>query len=480
MLSRATKAKLYKGFDTAQLPAAIQDASEVCRWLGIRYLWVDTLCIIQDDEHLADWIRESALMGNVYENSLMNLSALAAPDTEHSFFLQRDPLDVSEVRIRTTLKCDTMRLGDVVNESRLVDPNLWTTSVQENHLNRRSWVMQERLLPVRVLHFGQHQLLWECAELHAAETYPLGLPKQTIISAIFNRSLPLQLRNLISKGSLQSLLSQGLVQNDDLFSKAYAAWDDLIYGYSKCKVTRGSDKLIAISGLAKRMALFVKDDYVVGMWRRRLQLELMWYCDNSHMTEAEYPGPRRPSEYRAPTFSWASMDAIIIPPHEQNNEHGIGVQILDLKLDFVAEDATGLCTGGYLTIKCRLQRTEIGYGDVSRLIGGRTVHIARSGTMTKIGPPILDELPSFFEPVARDDLYSVAWGTTKFDSRPVVWVRYLLLQVVDKDAGAFRRIGTSTHYGHPSDPSRYVSAGPEAVNYPCLSYNEGWHTIKII
>lgn len=492
LLSKHTKDELIseQGFDAARLPAAIQDATSVCRRMGVRYLWVDTLCILQDEDDLADWERESTLMGKVYENSLLNLSALAAADTEHSIFAARDPLTVGHVQVHTKLKWDVLELGDTVNECRLVDTDFWKTSVLSTHLNRRSWVMQERLLPVRVLYFGHHQLLWECASLKAAETYPKGLPGETEINARSRYKEPnnLEFRKLIGEGGLQTILQDennvGIGDDPEtviIYSLIYDAWhDDIVSVYSRCTSTKGSDKLIAISGLAKKMASIVHDQYVVGMWRRRLPSELMWQCDNDRMSETEYPGPRRPkASYRAPSFSWASVDAFIKPRGYQPGAISC-IRIMDVKLDFVvSNDPTGQCKGGHMVLQCRLQRAVL----TRRKNETRwTLHITGSdGSLVDIELLHLDELHCYFEPVGRYDLYGVAW---EYDSHPGVShlnCYYLLFQAVDPIAGVFQRVGTAeTCYRDEDCMKQGLSAGPGAANYPCLKYQDGWHTIKVI
>lgn len=494
LLCKDTKNELLseQGFNTTRLPAAIQDAVTVCRRLGVRYIWVDTLCIVQDDQDLADWKRESALMGKVYENSLLNLSALAAADTEHSFFADRDPrVLLRDARVHMRLRCDVLELGDVMNKYQLVETEFWSTCINQAPLNKRSWVMQERLLAVRVLHFGDHQLLWECVALKAAETYPYGLPSD-ITTSISSSDRPLEFRKFVGEGALQKLLSDDSCDDDALaeksvetiFTDAYEAWNDVVSGYSQCKATKGSDKLIAISGLAKHMASLVDDQYLVGMWRRHLGSDLLWYCVNSGMSEAEYPGPRRSrTDYRAPSFSWASVDAIVRYSGFIEEENVI-ISIMDVKLDFVTDDFTGLCRSGHLVFQGRLQRAI--FTHKPRKAGDRTLRITGSDGvllgMTNLG---LDELPSYFEPVGRHDLYGVAWAfhPDEFLSegpQPTIEVEYILFHAVDPGVGVFQRIGSATYTCYDEDRKSCLSAGPEAAYYPCLMYKDGQPTIKVI
>lgn len=499
LLSKDTMDELRQGFNAARLPAVIRDATSVCKRLGVRYLWVDTLCILQDDEDLTDWKRESSFMGKVYENSLLNLSALAAADTEHPLFAERNPRAVNELRVNTSLKLDVLELGNAVNEYQLVDNDFWHANINRTPLNKRAWVMQERLLAVRVLHFGHHQLLWECAALKAAETYPNGLPAhvETSLSLIrINQQYDLDFRQIAGEGALQKLLQNknniwnaGFSNDSErIYSLAYDIWNyDVVCAYSHCKATKGSDKLVAISGLAKKMASILDDQYVVGMWRRRLPWHLMWRCDQ--VSEAECPGPRRPkASYRAPSFSWASVDTIVKPGNYQPWATSC-IRIKDVKLDFVVtNDPTGQCKGGHLTIACRLQRAHFTHPKQPTEPISRKYHITGSGGSMVDRYPHLDELPGYFEPVGRDDLYSVAWEYRHFhdsDGRDPTRLRceYLLFQAIDPSAGIFQRVGTAWCYYNVEDfdcMEQRISDGPEAANYPCLKYEDGWHTINVI
>lgn len=70
--------------------------------------------------------------------------------------------------------------------------------------------------------------------------------------------------------------------------------------YSRCALTKETDKLVALSGLSKELQRVLQDDYLAGLWRRDLECQLLWEVRSS------YHG-RRPSVYVAPSWSWASL-----------------------------------------------------------------------------------------------------------------------------------------------------------------------------
>jgi hypothetical protein len=143
------------------LPQTFRDAISITRRLGVQYLWIDSLCIIQDSEE--DWERESSMMGSVYQNGMCNIGATAASNGTVGCFSERDPLlaQPCRVKIEKDLKKFKLKKGTY----NLVPKKLWDAGLSEAPLLRRAWVVQERVLTQRMLHFGRNQLFWECNEL---------------------------------------------------------------------------------------------------------------------------------------------------------------------------------------------------------------------------------------------------------------------------------------------------------------------------
>ena len=142
-----------------------------------RYIWIDSLCIIQDSEE--DWRREAVSMGEVYKNAICNIAATGAVRREDGCFLPRteDPLVYTSLVIRATWKTSelmTASPGWYVGEVK----GMWRREVLDAPLNHRAWVLQERLLSPRVLHFGARQILWECDILAACKIYPVEFTTQ--------------------------------------------------------------------------------------------------------------------------------------------------------------------------------------------------------------------------------------------------------------------------------------------------------------
>ncbi len=130
----------------------------------------------------------------------------------------------------------------------------------------------------RILHYGREQLLWECRELDACETYPEGVLKQT--DRIYPEWFRLGKHRVgIDSARLESfdtggevLGGRGLTLKPDQRESIYRYWKDTVRAYTRCDLTKAEDKLVAISGLARRVQSLLGDEYSAGLWKRALQI----------------------------------------------------------------------------------------------------------------------------------------------------------------------------------------------------------------
>ena len=162
-LLEANISKFTEGIDAAELPKTFRDAIVIARRLGVPFLWIDSLCIIQDSAE--DWAKESSSMANVYRNSPCNIAATAARDGRTGCFLAHNSALARTCRLRID------GLPGPAPKSKLYDPvqsNFWRYGIDFQPLIHRGWILQERVLAPRVIYFGRSQLLWECYELVSA------------------------------------------------------------------------------------------------------------------------------------------------------------------------------------------------------------------------------------------------------------------------------------------------------------------------
>jgi hypothetical protein len=160
ILTDSSFKQLQQGLPLSELPRTIRDAMKIAQDLGFRYLWVDSLCIIQDQQPgpSNDWAREANSMKEVYTNAALTIAALGAPTSDIGCFTLRDPIMYNP--------CWMSRDED--GNDTFIYPSGWIMDlIKQNYsqtaLHTRGWVMQERLLSPRTLNFGTF-LVWDCRQ----------------------------------------------------------------------------------------------------------------------------------------------------------------------------------------------------------------------------------------------------------------------------------------------------------------------------
>ncbi len=330
---------MEKNIPFSNLPKSFKDAIDITRALGVRYLWIDALCIIQDSTE--DWRKEAAEMGNVYKNGFCNIAATGALNSSIGCFWDRNPLLIQACKIY--FKWRESPRGSFY----CCDKTIWPKNVGDTPLNNRAWVAQERLLSPRIVHFGSQQLCWECHELEACETFPAGIPRSRDPTTFIVRT---GLKRLTPLADDQALFAVGATASDSL-SDPYEFWDGVVDAYTRSAMTREEDKLIALSGFAKGMELVLKDRYLAGLWERYLGHQLLWWV--SRPMSANNGNPcSRPNKYRAPSWSWASINGNVIPGGGgRDSEWKFMPSLLEAYITAVGNDTTGQVANGWLRIR---------------------------------------------------------------------------------------------------------------------------------
>ncbi|KAF2261874.1 HET-domain-containing protein [Lojkania enalia] len=469
-LTKATYNSLRDGISVFRLRQLFQDAIYTVRSLGCRYLWIDALCIFQDKDDLSDWRREAPCMQDVYANSLCNISALDAPDGFHSFFHTRDPKSIFPqiVRVPTDNECgnETERDSFILH-----DHDIWRREVSEAILHTRAWVVQERILAPRILHLGTQQILWECAEKNSSEMYPDGLP------------------SCIPSESPKSLITTTVGE----ITAAYHSWCDIVETYTKCNLTFPGDKLIACAGLAKKIGRLLKDDYIAGLWRDSLEFHLLWTVATTDFSNLRDIGDiTRPAEYRAPSWSWASLDGPISLQSDLKGD--LLATVEQVSINYVTEDKYGAIRSAELHLKGVLKLIQImePYFPQSSSIGLTwRMHIWTGASNEEPDLHVrfkLDVMQSDFrEENLNCSLFimPIAKQSSMTTSGRTVIIRCLMLQVHDRVEGIYRRIGVASLNVNENNQAKLEDVLQQTdretkIGFPCVEQRDGKYSIKII
>lgn len=272
-------------------------AMYVARCLGIRYLWIDCMCIMQDDD--AEKAREIALMGEIYHNSSLNISATDSTSGADGLIFPRDALKTVPCQVSIHIPGSKPTTLDLV-----AFHNKIAVESDEGELNRRGWVMQERMLSPRVLHFTREQIFWECNSLLASEIRHEGESIDPTDTS--------DVRGILSASDPAPLPADTMT----------ALWYHVVRQYSATSLSFFGDRLLAVSALAERFSIIAgqpPDSYVAGLWTSHLPLALVWRrIPNADAASASDQDTAK--EKMAPTWSWARL-ACAVEFAEMRNLH---------------------------------------------------------------------------------------------------------------------------------------------------------------
>lgn len=302
-------------FSSARLPKSIRDALQVTAELGIQYTWIDSICIVQDD--IADWEREAAQMASIYTHAEVVIFADCASDDTKGFLGGRKcwtpyyPVAVEVVREYAN---DEEHLPTIVRYAYDVlekpprDENTKSGSymyndgvvvsfredMDQSHLNDRGWILQERLMSRRSLHFGRSQMYWECPSTVVSES-------GDNISGIWHQDHQkwvIDARKALIGSSGSPKIAQG-------------SWKDIVSTYSRMKLTKASDRLPAIESIAKAFSSYLDDKYFCGTWSHTFHEDLIWQVDDPLSAACGSGGHVTLRVGELPSWSWASVNAPI-------------------------------------------------------------------------------------------------------------------------------------------------------------------------
>ncbi|KAL6886841.1 hypothetical protein GGI43DRAFT_426294 [Trichoderma evansii] len=448
------------------LPKRYQDFIALAQRLQIRYVWIDSLCIIQQGDVGEDWRAEALRMDQVYKNSYCNVSADWGS-------VKREP------------NPDAVAVEKCI----LVENKFWEEQVSRSPPGARGWVVQERWLCPRNLRFGTREVFFECIQHTLCERFPDKFPEilregDIVLKADFSK---------LQKSQNQPTALGPTTPGTQL----YDAWGNILAKYSRCNLTFASDRAVVFSGIAKFFKALVDDNYVAGLWLRNLASEMM--CQ---------PVP-------APIFSWASTAVPIEPNHAKGNS-GFLVAVKCVKfretpntsIEEWTDDLYGPLLHPVIEVqvvgalkKWRLkpyfdgEETDVyvvpdGSGQDSRKFKDWSDATSRYGRYTT--EATLDfqlDNADIAAWTAKDSLYYIPWQDHWKSYLPADhnggcdedFLSCLLLEIVDPKMSRFRRIGRL--YVHSkSDRKLYMAKQENEPNLPCAHFDPTTrrHTVYII
>ncbi|KAB2575102.1 hypothetical protein DBV05_g6285 [Lasiodiplodia theobromae] len=440
LLSSNRKEMMVRGIALEDLPPTFRDAVVFASRLeGVRYIWIDALCIIQENEedddglHAEDWKTQSALMDKVYHESYLNISATSASNPAGGLFRSRNPDLLQEDEVKLNVQ-GLLELDEDEDEER-------EGSLKKLQLKSGVIVSEDRLKDVDPEREGE---MFQSTSADGFEDPEKYLPKL----------------------------------------HAYELWKRVVELYSQKELSKKGDKLIALAGIAKfffdtklglgrPVAQQGQHSYVAGMWREHLESQLLWRVEPYFEDGWTHNSARR-HPLRAPSFSWAALDVPHGIAYGEYKDHDLLFQVEDVHMEYEDnKNKFGLLKGA----RCRL------------LLSARAIQIQLREIEPKFITPYGWWVNSSNEPPLRDmytDIYldSPASDSNIFEpgsriycmpaatddgtmAQPLPDFICLLLQLTGEDEGhrTFKRIGLArlSNYEGMKFQQEIVGVQPEEM-----------------
>ncbi|CZR68235.1 uncharacterized protein PAC_18134 [Phialocephala subalpina] len=439
----STKATIHHRRNSIQweeLSKTFQDAVTITRRLGIPYLWIDSLCIIQDD--LEDWKEQSSKMLDIYNGAYLTIAADHSKNGEGGCFASSKdkPILMTRISLPDHFTVSPKAFVDWDSDygllhlvhNHFVDSNRF--AIPLSNLSARGWTLQERLLSRRIIHYTSWELVWECRESRDCQCGKISLMKPKTIMQDFHDSF----------------------NSNTQTSNLMELWMNILREYSKRTLTYETDQLVAINGLATYFQKHGLSGYVAGNWKEGMRDMLLWFAFRKRFDRERSPA------YVAPSWSWASSRKNVEFIASTWSVRGKRNRRYVARICFVealgAEgDASGQLVGGHLTVlartiklklACSLPKVEGRQDDGWYQWSQWYLACEKTSTVCLAHP----DYESEFETISRyeDEATGLLWDVMPdrirkeecFDFNDPEWSSHILiLQHDPRRPGMYRRIG---------------------------------------
>jgi len=435
-----------------EMPQTFRDAVVVTRRLGYRYLWIDSLCIIQNDH--SDWLKESVCMRDYYQHAVVTISADSASSDQAGFLVPReayfDRLGLTlasgeEIGIRSRIECPAFRYRDTC-------------------ISRRAWTLQEFMLSPRSLLYTSEQLVWECQTHKYCES---------------DENLQGEMENDVYSTAKRFFsapeLGKARFPEHAMFFNPIYKWYNLVSDYITRDLTNSDDIFPAISGLAREVQRQTSNTYAAGIWLEDAHRGLLW-----QMNGAGIPT----KTYLAPSWSWASLQPTIgslEPPYGKLylNVCFTYTEYKDRRATLSTheivptdDDPFGCISFGSLRMRGKVLDAEKWEGKTAPHFNylGETEMSHFHSQDSPNAAEAADQLICYFDIVEEDEkLEEMLRKVTMFQISTWLWqsgkalttMVLLLLPAADQPDGTYRRVGIA-----------------EVPNYEDLA-DSGWETVEL-
>ncbi|KAL6880907.1 hypothetical protein J3F83DRAFT_12777 [Trichoderma novae-zelandiae] len=365
-----------QGRTISGLPAGVRDAAMVAHLNDIHYLFIDSLCIVQDSREDLD--AQLPMVGYYFRDSILTIVAAASPSPDDGFLHPPEKdwitktVDFKAPSGASTTLTMRKKFSRPVSPTDTLDEASALSHVSPGSFRRtgplyaRHWCLQEALLGTRVIHFTSAGIMCDCKRHNCSREDVVKYRRPEVF-----RGLPARFE-----------ARDGL----DM-------WLEAVQIHTSCDQLPGKDRLSAISALAAMSEMGIADRYVAGLWWGNVTMGLLWEVKlrpgQTNTTKITMPY----SVQKAPSFSWASVDAPVTFQHKFRSYLWPEARLVGGgSFPQRADDPCGNIDGGWLRLEAHLKKCE-----VRQTLGGaggghwQSVYFRnKEGTTTKMHPFVGD------------------------------------------------------------------------------------------
>jgi hypothetical protein len=293
MTTRANLAVRKRGFSPSILPKTLQDAILFTQQLGLNYVWIDSLCIVQDDPD--EWAAEAARMGELYSSAYVVLAATQSSSVAEGFLHPREtPVSIlSSSGHQPVITVQARRLNNHDCSGYIHHRHMYLDHLPLSH---RGWSLQETLLASRTVHFLPDEVFFQCRLRSYCEC---GLTTRHTVKPTTWPPVDVFLLESLSEST------------DDFGYRFTVEWAKIVQEYSSRCLTIPEDVLPALSGVAQRTYPLHPGQYIAGIWEKGIAFNLGWWVD------LESNSAEKKTIVARPTFSWITAPGPVAFEHSR-------------------------------------------------------------------------------------------------------------------------------------------------------------------
>ncbi|ETS82460.1 hypothetical protein PFICI_04336 [Pestalotiopsis fici W106-1] len=452
LTTKATLPQRQAGIPWSSLPLTFQDAIKWSRSMGIDYLWIDSVCIIQGDEE--DWRQESGRMFQVYGNAYVTLVAAFGADSSAGLYsLQHNQVPAKHIANLCYDGSPETTWPLYVRQA--LHDNYYNWENQELPgilpLLQRAWCYQERLISPRTLLFAPGEMAFQCFERVSCGC---GRDDASLGDATSNSKHKHILPRSTDKGH----------NDDSLHRNPSQTWWLLVGAYTDLNITAESDRLPAFAGVAEYIHQFRRSEkYLSGLWSGTLVSDLLWIV--LHPTDGSR-AQIQPTATKNPSWSWASgSQGRTVSGYV--NDFDSHVEVREAECQYAADNSYGIVTGSRLVLQGRLWKFSFALEKEE----GSTWFISPHATFRLRNP-----VPGRFNHLHLDSgshwrkwrtlsrFVLLEMGKSQSESGAVTW--YMILKSTSKSSNTFVRLGQCsivTKSLTTADCKRWENLGTDTV-----------------